>query len=159
MKNVLNKHRLCIWNWCNGFPFEWKHTPKIKMVKYFSMKLMKNPLEKREKNYDNAKYSLTNIELYQVCMGIILSDHVISYLPSINIQWRKPTTSNDTHNDDKIDALLCYVMVLRVLVCMCVYNVLYLQRQAPAIGTIVCHETRYEYSYIFIFICLYILYQ
>lgn len=67
-------------------PFEMETLSKNQNGKIFSMELMKYPLEKREKNYGNAKYSLTNIGLYQVCMRIILSDHVISYLPSINIQ-------------------------------------------------------------------------
>lgn len=34
-----------------------------------------------------------SFDWYQVCDDFMLSHHVISYLPSINIQWIQPRTS------------------------------------------------------------------
>lgn len=86
-------------------------------------------------------------------INVMLSDHVISYLPSINIQWSKPGTSNDTHNDDQIDALpynsTGHIPANVDYVC-CSNSNGNDTISTPARSS--CHGIRYEYSYIYIYL-------
>lgn len=55
--------------------------------------LLRNDRQQKNGRWKNDEKTEFSFDWYQVCDDFMLSHHVISYLPSINIQWIQPRTS------------------------------------------------------------------